>query len=114
MGRAIHITSGSVRVRLFRNDSRAPTGTVYRRWEIRFTDLNGQPRRQKKSTLAKARAEARRIADDLARAHPHSELSQAQIASFKAGVHNLRWTGRSIETVTADCAAALGLSLIHI
>ena len=99
MPKALIIRSGSVRVRVFASRSGA-----YLRHEIRWTDHHGRRRRQKISNRAAALAEARRIADDLARGHHHSELTLADLASFRAAIVNLYGCGKTLELATAEYA----------
>lgn len=102
MPKALIIRSGSVRVRVF-----ASRSGKYLRHEIRWTDHHGKPRRQKISNRPAALAEARRIADDLARGHHHSELTLADLASFRAAIVNLYGCGKTLELATAEYAAVL-------
>jgi integrase len=93
------IKSGSSVVRLFQSRS-----GKYVRFELRWTDHHGRLRRLKRSQRAAALTEARRIAADLARGHHHSELSLADLASFRAGIVNLYGTGKTLELATAEYA----------
>lgn len=93
------IRSGSVRVRIFTSVS-----GKYVRHEIRWVDHHGARRRVKRSSLPEARREAQRIADDLAAGHHRSELTLADLASFRAGLVNLYGTGKTLELATAEFA----------
>ncbi len=97
--KALIIRSGSVRVRVF-----ASRSGKYLRHEVRWTDQHGRLRRLKRSNRAEALAEARRLADDLARGHHHSELTMADLASFRAGILNLCGLGKTLELATAEYA----------
>ena len=99
MPKATVIRSGSVRVHVF-----ASRSGKYLRHEIRWTDHHGRRRRLKRSNRAEALAEARRLAEDLARGHHHSALSLADLASFRAGIVNLYGTGKTLELATAEYA----------
>ena len=109
MPKATIIRSGSVRVRVFISRTRkvgrdSVEPKYYVRHEIRWTDHHGKPRRQKLSNRAAALAEARRLAEDLARGHHHSELTLADLASFRAGIVNLYGCGKTLELATAEYA----------
>jgi integrase len=95
------IRSGSVRVSIVPNRDGARL-----RHEIRWTDLRGRRRKRKRSNAAEARAEARRIADDLARGGAGGELSWSDVGSFRAGIVNLYGCGRTLEAATAEVAEA--------
>ena len=97
--KAQRIKSGSSVVRVFQSRS-----GKYVRFELRWTDHHGRLRRLKRSQRAAALTEARRIAADLARGHHHSELSLADLASFRAGIVNLYGTGKTLELATAEYA----------
>lgn len=97
--KGITVKSGSVRVRIFTSRS-----GKYVRHELRWTDHHGRRRRLKRSSLAEARREAQGIAEDLARGHHRSELSLADLASFRAGIVNLYGTGKTLELATAEYA----------
>lgn len=97
--KALRIKSGSSVVRVFQSRS-----GKYTRFELRWTDHHGRKRRVKHSQRAVALAEARRIVADLARGHHHSELTLADLASFRAGINNLFGTGKTLETATAEFA----------
>lgn len=97
--KALRIKSGSCVVRVFQSRS-----GHYVRFELRWTDHHGRKRRVKHSQRAVALAEARRIVADLARGHHHSELTLADLASFRAGINNLFGTGKTLETATAEYA----------
>lgn len=97
--KALRIKSGSSVVRVFQSRS-----GKYVRFELRWTDHHGRKRRVKHSQRAVALAEARRIVADLARGHHHSELTLADLASFRAGINNLFGTGKTLETATAEFA----------
>lgn len=99
--KALRIKSGSSVVRVFQSRS-----GPYVRFELRWTDHHGRKRRVKHSQRAVALAEARRIVADLARGHHHSELTLADLASFRAGINNLFGTGKTLETATAEFAEA--------
>ena len=99
MPRAITIRSGSVRVRVF-----ASRSGPYLRHEIRWTDHHGRRHRLKRSHKPEALAEARRLADDLARGHHHAELSLADLASFRLARQHLYGTGRTIEQACGEYA----------
>lgn len=99
MPRALTIRSGSVRVRVFANRDGARV-----RWEVRWTDHHGLRHRLKRSRKPEAKAEARRIADDLAAGHHRAELTLADLARFRAGVLNLVGTGKTLELATAEYA----------
>jgi len=108
------IRAGSVRVKLFANRTRVPARgdrpeRIYTRHEIRWVDHHHKRHRLKLSNLAEARAEAARIAADLARGHHHAELSLADLASFRAGVNNLFGTSKTIELATSEYAEAIRL-----
>lgn len=112
MPKATIIRSGSVRVRVFVSRTKvvgrnSVEPKIYTRHEIRWTDHHGKPRRQKLSNRTAALAEARRLADDLARGHHHSELTLADLASFRAAIVNLYGTGKTLELATAEYAAVL-------
>ena len=97
--KAIRVKSGSSVVRVF-----ASRSGKYVRFELRWTDHHGRRRRLKRSQRAAALAEAKRLADDLARGHHHAELSLSDLASFRAGIVNLYGTGKTLETCTAEYA----------
>ena len=97
--KGVTIKSGSVRVRIF-----ASRSGKYVRHELRWTDHHGRRRRLKRSSLADARREAQGIADDLARGHHRSELTLADLASFRAALVNLYGTGKTMELATAEYA----------
>lgn len=99
MSVGLTIRRGSVRVKIFASKS-----GKYVRHEIRWTDHHGRRRRLKRSKLSEARKEAERLADDLARGHHHSELTLADLASFRAGIVNLFGTGKTLELATAEYA----------
>lgn len=102
MPKGLVIRSGSVRVRIF-----ASRSGKYLRHEIRWTDHHGRRRRQKISNATAARREAQRIADDLARGHHHSELTLADLASFRAAIVNLYGCGKTLELATAEYAGVV-------
>lgn len=97
--KGLTIRRGSVRVRIFASKS-----GPYVRHEVRWTDHHGRRRRLKRSKLSEAKKEAERLADDLARGHHHSELTLADLASFRAGIVNLFGTGKTLELATAEYA----------
>ena len=99
--KAQRIKSGSSEVRIFQSRSGR-----YLRFELRWTDHHGRKRRVKRSKRAAAIAEARRIVADLARGHHRSELTLADLASFRAAIVNLYGTGKTLETATAEYADA--------
>lgn len=81
-------------------------GRSYLRHEIRWRDFFGHLRRLKKSNLAEARAEARRIANGLAQGRPECALSLAEIADYSAAVPHLRATFKSMAAVAEEFAQA--------
>ena len=97
--KAQRVKSGSSVVRIFESRS-----GKYTRFELRWTDHHGNRRRVKHSKRSVALAEARRIAEDLARGHHRAELTLADLASFRAGIVNLYGTGKTLETATAEFA----------
>lgn len=97
--KAQRVKSGSSVVRIFESRS-----GKYTRFELRWTDHHGNRRRVKHSKRSVALAEARRIAEDLARGHHRAELTLADLASFRAGIVNLYGTGKTLETATAEYA----------
>lgn len=97
--KAVRVKSGSSVVRVFQSRS-----GHYVRFELRWTDHHGRRRRLKRSKRTVALAEARRLADDLARGHHHAELSLSDLASFRAGIVNLYGTGKTLELATAEYA----------
>lgn len=104
MPNAVTIRAGNIRIRIFpcRNGR-------YVRWEFRYRLHDRRPRKVRRATLAEARKEAKHIAENLARGHHQSELSLADLASFRAGVINLFGTGKTLELATAEYAAAYKL-----
>jgi integrase len=104
--KAQRIKSGSSVVRVFQSRS-----GKYVRFELRWTDHHGRLRRLKRSQRAAALTEARRIAADLARGHHHSELSLADLASFRAALVNLYGCGKTLELATAEYAESRRLLL---
>lgn len=106
--KTVYARSGSVWIPIFRS-SVVTRGKRYPSYVIRWKDLNGQSQSQRFSKLTAAKTEAERIAEDLATANASSCLTQAQIASFTAGVHNLRYIDASIENATAEYAETMGI-----
>lgn len=109
MSKTIIIHHGrNVTVKIFRTASKhvAKDGTLrtYTSHVVRWTDLDGIARELKRNKLADARREADAKAEQIAKGSPTTELSQADVASFKAAVGNLFGTGKRIEVVTADFA----------
>jgi hypothetical protein len=109
MPKTITIHHGrNVTVKIFRTASKhvAKDGTLrtYTSHVVRWTDLDGIPRELKRNKLADARREGEAKAEQIAKGSPTTELSQADVASFKAAVGNLYGTGKRIEVVTADFA----------
>lgn len=100
------IKSGSSVVRVFQSRS-----GPYVRFELRWTDHHGRRRRLKRSKRTVALAEARRLADDLARGHHHAELSLSDLASFRAAIVNLYGCGKTLELCTAEYAETRKLLL---
>lgn len=100
----VTIRAGNIRIRIFpcRNGR-------YVRWEFRYRLHDRRLRKVRRATLAEARKEAEHIAENLARGHHQSELSLADLASFRAGVINLFGTGKTLELATAEYAAAYKL-----
>lgn len=108
MSATIHAKSGSVRVPIFRS-SGIVRGKRYVSHVIRWTDLHGQRHSKRIAKLSAAKAEAQRIADDLAAARPQCVLAAAEIATYNAVTHALRFCPKPLPNIASEAAEAIDL-----
>lgn len=109
MSQTLYIKSGSIRVPIFRSSTHLK-GKRYSSYVIRWRDLSGLSRVLKRAKLSVAKAEAQRIADDLASGRPQCTLSNAEVASYIAASNHLRYSSKPIELVAGEYAEAMAIA----
>lgn len=109
MSTTIYMKSGSVRVPIFRSSVNV-RGKRYPSFVLRWTDMAGHSRERRIAKLSIAKAEAQRIADDLAAGRVQCALDADEIANYNAATYSLRAFTKPLALVAAEAAEAMTLA----